>query len=104
MKAIIWLTDTNRYASPVVYHTGLSGAQHAFTWNDKHQAHIYGGKEMDAAEFNGAAMDIFCGPPTYFHPVAKLIEEAAPETVDDAFEAVSRLNTRKHADRKKRAR
>lgn len=76
-KGIIWLADTSRHASLVTYHRGLSGADHKFVWVEKHQAHIYEGRELEEEEFNKVALEIFGSrDATYHKPVARLVELA----------------------------
>jgi hypothetical protein len=89
-KGIIWLADTNRHATLVTYHRGLSGADHKFVWVEKHQAHIYEGRELEEEEFNKVALEIFGSrDATYHKPVARLVELVGADGKESGIDVVA---------------
>jgi hypothetical protein len=70
MKAIIFLANISRYAP---------AKQGAFLWSEKHQCHIWDGRELDAAEFNQVADAVLRAEDYFIRPSVRLLLPAAPE-------------------------
>lgn len=66
MKAIIFLPSISRYAP---------AKQGDFLWSEKHNCHIWQGRELGVEEFNGVVDGVMADENYYIHPSVRILLE-----------------------------